>query len=158
VDYYFLAGPVFAQMLAAGQFLEHAMVYGHYYGVARQEVATDLDDNKDALLSVDVQGAATIRAEAERWPQLRRSLVTVFLMPSSPKVLAERLRKRDQDTPEVIQHRLQAAQAEMARWPEFDYLVPSTTMEEDLRRVQVIYEAEKMRPARAPGPGLPKRT
>lgn len=148
VDYHFLEAGAFQEKVEAGEFLEHATVYGHSYGTVKSELTGKLRAGKDVLLNVDVQGAASIRSVAAQDPELRRSLVTVFLTPLSIKVLEARLRGRRMDSEAGIQRRLEAARQELARWGEFDYLVISGTMDEDLRRMKVIYEAEKMRQSR----------
>lgn len=166
VDYHFLALTEFERRLEAGEFLEHAEVYGHRYGTLKSEVLTRLRAEQNVLLNVDVQGAASIRALAAEVPELQAALVTVFLTPPTLAVLSERLARRGQDAPEVVARRLAAARAEIAQWQDFDYLVVSTTMAEDLRRVRAIYEAEQLRTTRAtvaPGagvesPGCPERT
>src|SRR5581483_10426799 len=98
---------------------------------------------------VDVQGAAAIRARADEEPELKRSLITVFLTPPSIATLEARLKKRGTDSPAVIQKRLSVARQEISQWKNFDYLIISTTIAEDLRRMQSILEAEKMRVSRA---------
>jgi len=148
VDYHFLEEGAFRQKVAAGEFLEHATVYGHSYGTLKSELAAKLRAGMDVLLNVDVQGAATVRRAAAQDAELRRSLVTVFLAPASIGVLETRLRGRGLDSEAVIRQRLEAAKQELARWREFDYMLVSGTMDEDLRRTKVIYEAEKMRPER----------
>ena len=152
VDYYFLDEPSFARRLETGEFLEHATVYGHSYGTLKSEVLSKLQRKQDVLLNVDVQGAATIRQRAADDPDLKRALVTVFLAPPSMAVLEERLRKRGTDSPSVIQKRLSMARQEMLHWRHFSYLVVSSTVSEDLRRVLAIVEAEKMRSERAQPP------
>src|SRR5947209_3522213 len=99
VDYNFLDAGSFLKRLQAGNFLEHATVYGNSYGILKSEVLGKLRQGNDVLLTVDVQGAATIRARAEEDPELKRALVTVFLTPQSLSVLEERLRKRGTDSP-----------------------------------------------------------
>ncbi|PYJ08146.1 MAG: guanylate kinase [Verrucomicrobia bacterium] len=152
VDYYFLDAASFLKRVQAGHFLEHATVFGNSYGTSRAEVLGKLRQGKDVLLSVDVQGAATIRARAEEESELKRALVTVFLTPPSLAVLEERLRKRGTDSPSVIQKRLTAARQEIAQWKNFDYLLLSTSIREDLRRMLAIVEAEKMRAERVQAP------
>jgi len=151
VHYHFLAEGAFQKKLEAGEFLEHAIVYGHSCGTLKSEVAARMRAGQDVLLNVDVQGAATVRSVAAQDAELGRSLVTVFLAPRSLEALEARLRGRGLDSEAVIQRRLAAAKQELARWREFDYLVISGTMDEDLRRMKLIYEAEKMRPARVAG-------
>jgi guanylate kinase len=152
VDYYFIDPADFQRRVQAGEFIEHATVFGRSYGILRSELRNKLWRSKDVLLNVDVQGAATIRDRALAEPELKRALVTVFLTPPSIAVLEERLKKRASDAPEEIQKRLGIARKEIAQWKNFDYLLISTTIPEDLRRMQVIVEAEKMRVARAQAP------
>ena len=152
VDYFFLDADSFLKRVQAGNFLEHATVYGNSYGTLKGEVLGKLRQGRDVLLNVDVQGAATIRLRADEDAELKRALVTVFLTPPSLAVLEERLRKRGTDSPAVIQKRLGVARQEIAQWKNFDYLLISSTIEEDLGRMQAIIEAEKMRSARAQAP------
>ena len=152
VDYHFFSATEFLKRLQAGNFLEHATVYGNSYGILKSELLAKLRQNQDVLLNVDVQGAATIREQAETEPELRRALVTVFLTPRSLAVLEERLKKRGADAEAVIQKRLAVARQEVAQWKNFDYLLESTTKSEDLRRMQEIISAEKMRTARSSAP------
>ena len=150
VDYYFLDAASFLKRLQAGNFLEHATVYGNSYGTLKSEVLSKLRQGKDVLLTVDVQGAATIRAQAQQDQELRRALVTVFLTPPSLEVLAERLCKRGTDSELVRQKRLSVAKQEVAQAKHFDYLIISTTIEQDLGKAQAILEAERMRLLRMP--------
>jgi guanylate kinase len=152
VDYYFLDAGSFLKRVQAGNFLEHATVYGNSYGTLKSEVLGKLRQGRDVLLSVDVQGAATIRERAMEDPELKRALVSVFLTPPSLAVLEERLRKRGTDSPAVIQKRLSVARQEIAQWKNFDYLLLSTTITEDLRRMMAIVAAEQMRAARVQAP------
>jgi len=152
VDYYFLDAASFLKRVQAGNFLEHATVYGNSYGTLKSEVLGKLRQGRDVLLNVDVQGAATIRQKAQEDAELRSALVTVFLTPPSIATLEERLRKRDTDSPAVIQKRLSVARQEIGHWKHFDYLLVSDTISEDLRRMLAIVEAERMRASRAQAP------
>jgi guanylate kinase len=152
VDYYFFDRETFDRKLAAAEFLEHATVYGFSYGVLKSELLTKLREGRDVLLNVDVQGCATIRAQAQRDPELQRALVMIFLTPPTLAELERRLRRRATDSEEVIQRRLGVARQEIAEWSHFDYLLLSTSVEEDLRRAQVILEAERMRQCHATSP------
>ena len=149
VDYYFLDATTFLKRVQAGNFLEHATVYGNSYGTLKSEVLGKLRHGSDVVLNVDVQGAAAIRSEAEGDPELKRSLVTVFLAPPSMAALEQRLKKRGMDSPAAIQKRLSVARQEIAQWKNFDYLIVSSAIPEDLRRMQAILDAEKMRQGRA---------
>jgi guanylate kinase len=152
VDYHFFTAEEFLKRLHAGNFLEHAQVFGNSYGLLKSELLGKLRTGKDVLLNVDVQGAATIRAQAETEPELRRALVTIFLTTSSVEILAERLKKRGADAEAVVQKRLAVARQEIAQWKNFDYLLISGTKQEDLRRTLAIIEAEKLRVARSSAP------
>jgi guanylate kinase len=154
VDYYFFKAGDFQRHVQAGDFLEHATVFGNSYGLLKSELLEKLRSGKDVLLNVDVQGAATIRAAAAREPELKNALVTIFLTPPSLEVLEARLKKRNADDPAVIQKRLAEAKQEVAQWKNFNYLVISTTKSEDLRRTLAIVEAEKMRAERSRPPEM----
>lgn len=154
VDYYFLDAASFLKRVQAGNFLEHATVYGNSYGTLKSEVLNKLRQGRDVLLNVDVQGAASIRAHAEEDPELKRALVTVFLTPPSLAVLEARLKKRGTDSPAEIRKRLSVARQEITQWKNFDYLLISNAISEDLRRMLAIVEAEKMRSERAVPPEL----
>ena len=154
VDYYFLKAQDFLRRVQAGNFLEHATVYGNSYGLLKSELLDKLRAGKDVLLNVDVQGAATIRERAQAVPELKQALVTIFLTPISLAEIERRLKNRAADSPEVIRKRVAAARQEIVQWKNFDYLVISASKQEDLRRAQAIIEAEKMRAQRAQAPGL----
>ena len=152
VDYHFLNAESFLRRVQAGNFLEHATVYGNSYGTLKAEVLGRLRQGQDVLLNVDVQGAATIRERAQEDQELRRALFSVFLTPPSLAILEERLRKRGTDSAATIQKRLAVARQEIAQWKHFDYLLLSGTIQEDLRRMLAIVEAEKMRTSRVQPP------
>ena len=154
VDYHFFTAEEFLKRLHAGNFLEHATVYGNSYGILKSELLGKLRAGKDVLLNVDVQGAATIREQAETEPELKRALVTIFLTPPSVTVLAERLKKRGADAEAVIQKRLAVSRQEISQWKNFDYLLISGDKREDLRRALAIIESEKMRSARSSAPEI----
>jgi guanylate kinase len=152
VDYYFFDAATFLKRVQAGNFLEHATVYGQSYGTLKSEVLGKLRSGKDVLLNIDVQGAAAVRKCAEDDPELKRSLVTVFLTPPNATILEQRLRKRGQDPDAVIHKRLGVARQEVAQWKNFDYLVVSRGIADDLTAMQAIVVAEKQRVTRADAP------
>jgi guanylate kinase len=154
VDYYFLKAADFLTRVQAGNFLEHATVYGNSYGLLKSELLGKLRAGKDVLLNVDVQGAATIRAQALEEPELKQALVTIFLTPMSLLEIERRLKSRAADSPEVIRKRVAAARQEIVQWKNFDYLLISGSKQEDLRRALAIIEAEKMRVARTQPPAF----
>jgi guanylate kinase len=148
VDYFFMDAGSFLKRVQAGNFLEHATVFGNSYGILKSEVLGKLRQNMDVLLAVDVQGAATIRQKAEDDTNLQRTLVTIFLAPPSIKELESRLRGRDQDNEATIRKRLAAARQEIAQSRHFDYVVVSASREKDLQRILNIIETEKLRQPR----------
>lgn len=147
-DYHFLGAEEFAAGVAAGEFLEHATVYGNRYGTLKSEVLGHLRAGRDLLLNIDVQGAESIRAAAAADPELGRSLVSAFLMPPSIEALHRRLVGRGQDSPEVVARRMASARSEMEHWPHFDYVVVSGNQEEDLAAMRGLLTAERQRSAR----------
>ncbi len=151
-DYYFLDAGSFLKRVQAGNFLEHATVYGQSYGTLKSEVLGKLRAGKDVLLNIDVQGAAAVRKCAEEDPELKRALVTVFLTPATLAVLEARLQKRGTDTTADIKKRLGVARQEIAQWKNFDYLIISRGIDDDVRNMQAIIEAEKMQTARSVAP------
>jgi guanylate kinase len=154
VDYYFLKAEDFLKRVQAGNFLEHATVFGNSYGLLKSELLDKLRAGKDVLLNVDVQGAATIREKAKNEPELKDALVSIFLTPTSLVEIERRLKKRAADAPAEILKRLAGARHEIVQWKNFDYLLISGSKQEDLRRALAIIEAEKMRVGRAQPPGL----
>jgi guanylate kinase len=152
VDYYFLKAKDFQRRVKAGDFLEHATVYGNGYGLLKSELLGKLRAGRDVLLNVDVQGAATIRKQAQSEPEFRRALVTIFLTPASLAEVRRRLKTRGADSAAEIQKRLAVARQEIAQWRDFDYLLISASVPEDLRRALAIVEAEKLRVARTEAP------
>lgn len=152
IDYYFLKPDAFEERIRAGEFLEHAVVYGNRYGTLKSEVLGKLRQGKDVLLSVDVQGARALRAQALADAELKPALVSVFLTPPSLRVLEERLVRRGKDSPEAIRRRLSVARQEIAEWEHFDYLIISGSIEDDVRRMQAILTAEKLRRSRVAPP------
>lgn len=148
-DYFFLDEETFARRVAAGAFLEHARVHDRSYGTPKDEVLDKLRQGRDVLLNIDVQGAATVRSRAEADADLRDTLVTVFLTPATMAELEFRLRRRATDSPTELERRLLAARQEILQWRNFQYLMISTTIEEDVRRMEAILEAERMRQSRS---------
>ena len=140
VDYFFYSSAEFLRMEEEGELLEHAIVYGQHKGVPKQQVRDALDTGRDAIMRIDVQGAATVRAIAPE-------ALLIFLAPFSEEELAQRLRKRDTDSAEQVAIRLGMASKEMARAEEFDYVVVNADGELDraVEQVATIIEAEHCR-------------
>ncbi|WP_193214913.1 guanylate kinase [Luteolibacter marinus] len=145
-EYYFLTVDEFQQRVAAGDFLEHALVHGNHYGTLRSEVLERLEEGTDVVMDIDVQGAAQVRACAD--PAIRKALVDLFVMPPDEDELARRLRGRGTDSDEVIELRLRNAIDEMRHWPEYRYRLLSGAPENDYARFKSLLFGERMRVAR----------
>jgi guanylate kinase len=115
-NYHFVSEQDFVAMIAADAFLEHAQVFDHRYGTARDSVENYLRAGDDVILEIDWQGASQVR---RRHPEC----IGIFILPPSRESLAARLSGRGQDSEEVIARRMRDAVAEMSHWAEFDYLV-----------------------------------
>lgn len=148
-DYYFIDNDEFTRRVEANAFLEHARVHFHSYGTPKTEVLEKLREGSDVLLNIDVQGAATVCSRAAADADLRGALITVFLTPATVDVLESRLRRRGTDSPSELETRLGAARHEIAQWRHFQYLIISTSIAEDLRRMEAIIDAERMRQNRS---------
>lgn len=148
VDYHFIDTAAFEAMLRENAFLEHARVFGNYYGTAREWVRGELDAGRDVVLEIDWQGARQIRAA---WP-----CVSVFVLPPSRAALAARLRARAQDGDAVIAERMSRAFDEMSHHDEFDYLVVNEEFDHALGDLRAIVRARRLRrmPTRQPHAAL----
>jgi guanylate kinase len=114
--YHFVSDTQFQQLVDRNAFLEHARVYDHRYGTGREQVQSQLDQGFDVMLDIDWQGAAQIRRS---FPACR----SIFVLPPSLQALRQRLASRGQDSPEVIDRRMQKARAEISHAGEFDYMI-----------------------------------
>ena len=143
-DYYFVSPERFEEMAATGELLEHALVYGHRYGVPKGPVRQALAGGRDVLMRTDIQGAATIKGAV---PQA----VTIFLAPTSMTDLEERLRRRATDAQETVRVRLATARREMDAAGHFDHIVVNAEgrLEEAADQVERIIATERSRPERA---------
>lgn len=138
VDYHFIDESVFQSMVAEDAFLEHATVFGHYYGTSKKWVLNELKKGVDVILEIDWQGAQQMRRQFS-------GLVSIFILPPSTQELCGRLQRRQQDEEGVIFDRMAKSQLEMSHYAEFDYLIVNddfTRAEGDLRS---IISAERLR-------------
>src|SRR3984893_6645387 len=140
-DYHFLSESDFLARVKAGEFLEHARDYEHYYGTPRKPLVANLQNGVDVLIDVDIQGAATIRASDDE--TIRQALCDVFIMPPDLDELRRRLTKRGSETAEQIELRLVHAAREMELWRVYCYTIISQSMEEDLQKFRHIMGAER---------------
>lgn len=130
-DYHFVKAERFLEMVARGEFLEHAQVFDNHYGTAMQTVREALERGERLLLEIDWQGARQVK---ERLPEA----TGIFILPPSRQALAERLRQRSTDSEEIIARRLQDSVGDLAHWVEFDYAVVNDRFEQALADLSLI--------------------
>ena len=131
VDYLFVDEDEFMRLRDAGEMLEYANVFDHYYATSRSQVEKHLADDRDVILEIDWQGARQVR---ESMPEC----VTIFILPPSVRELERRLRDRRTDAPEVIDRRLRDALADMAHWDEFDYVIINDDLDRAIRDLEAV--------------------
>jgi guanylate kinase len=144
VDYNFVTRGRFEEMIAAGDFLEWADVFGNLYGTCASDTARMLAAGDDVVLVIDVQGARQVRRKGLQ-------ATTVFVMPPSFAVLEQRLRGRSKDAEAAVQRRLQVARDEVASFTDYDYVVINDELESATDRLRAIVIAERARFARMQG-------
>lgn len=140
VHYFFKSRQEYDRMLANGELLEHAEVYGNGYGIPKSEVVEPLRRGEDVIMKPDVQGARTMR-------QKEPDAIYIFLAPPSMKVLASRLYHRKTEDPQELARRLKLAREEMHDLSDFDYVVVnrSNELDETVEEIKAIIDAEKRR-------------
>lgn len=138
VDYFFVDRVAFGQMVAAGDFLEHAQVFGNHYGTARSSVETALSSGGDVLLEIDWQGARQIKAQMP-------GCLSLFILPPSREALAHRLHGRGQDDAETIARRMRDSISEMSHYAEFDYLIVNDDFDAALAEMRSIVIASRLK-------------
>ena len=136
--YHFVSAAAFEEMIAAGDFFEHALVHGDWKGTARQSVEPQLAAGKDVLLEIDWQGARQVRAKVP-------DAVSVFILPPSKQALDERMRKRGQDSEAVMAQRLAAAREEMLHYDEFDFVIVNEVFDTAVDEMCAIFTASRLR-------------
>ena len=136
-QYYFVSRSEFEKMIGDGEFLEHAEVFGNYYGTARRFLREAEQKGHDLLLDIDVQGAAQIQ---QKLPEA----VSIFILPPDRKTLEERLRKRSEDREEVIQRRLVMASREIQNYDRYNYILINDLLEESSENLQAIVQSERL--------------
>ena len=138
VNYHFTSREQFVEMIEQGAFLEHAEVFGNFYGTSQQWVADTLASGEDVILEIDWQGAAQVR-------KLFPESTSIFILPPSKQALRERLHKRAQDDSEVIEKRIAAATEEMSHYVEADFLVVNDNFDTALQQMMSIVSAQHCR-------------
>lgn len=137
-DYHFVNKDTFQQMLANGEFLENAEVYGNCYGTSQKWINETVASGQDILLEIDCQGAKQVH-------QIFPQSIGIFILPPSADALATRLKTRAQDNAAVIQMRLAAAREEISHISEFDYVIINNKLEDALSELICIIRAERLK-------------
>jgi guanylate kinase len=144
-DYYFVSNARFDQMVREGALLEHATVFGNRYGTPRAPVEAALATGRDIVSDIDWQGTQQLAQT------VRGDLVAVFVLPPSMAALEDRLRRRAQDSDEVVRQRMAKSADEMSHWPEYDYVVVNRDLDASVDKAQAILTAERLRRDRQVG-------
>ncbi len=144
-DYFFITPEKFDSMVQAGEFLEHACVFGNKYGTPRAPVMAALAAGRDVLFDIDWQGTQQLKQQA------RDDLASVFVVPPSKAELERRLRIRALDSEDVVRERMAKASDELSHWAEYDYLLMNDDIQHAMGRLEEILRVERSRRARQPG-------
>lgn len=137
VHYHFVDRGTFEGMIARGDFLEHATIYGQYYGTARAKTEQRLAAGRDLILDIDWQGARQVR-------QHMHDAIGIYILPPSMAKLEQRLRARKQDTEEAIRQRLDLARQEMAHYEYYDYVIVNKDFEQAMGELISIFVARRL--------------
>ncbi len=137
-DYHFVDDAEFDRLIAAGEFLEWANVFGHRYGTLKREVKGQIEGGRDVLLDIDWQGTQQLK-------QVDPDIVRVFILPPSMAELERRLRARGTDSDEVIEGRMMRAHVEISHWAEYDYVLINDDAEHCRKLVHNILKAERLK-------------
>ena len=141
-DYFFVSDEKFIEMLNKGEFLEHAKVFGFYYGTPKRPVMNALKSGKDILFDIDWQGTQQLMNSVQD------DLVKIFVLPPSAKELEKRLLKRKQDTDETVKNRMSKASDEISHYAEYDYIIINKDFDESLEKINSILIAEGLKRTR----------
>ena len=137
VHYHFVGKNTFHNLIEQGDFLEHAEVFGNYYGTSQSSVQQQLDNGQDVILEIDWQGAEQVR-------KLMPKAVSIFILPPSRAALHERLTGRGTDSDEVITRRMDEAVSEMSHYTEYDYVVINDVFESAVEELKAIFIAGRL--------------
>lgn len=144
-EYHFRDDAEFRRMVSDGEMLEHAHVFGHFYGSPAAPVRDAIEVGRDVLFDIDWQGAVQIRESA-----LKDDVLSVFLLPPSIAALRERLLSRGQDTEETIAKRMQRSWDEISHWDAYDYVLINDDLQATEEKLKSIVTAERLRRRRQP--------
>ena len=145
-EYYFHSRAEFEQMVARDEMLEHAEVFGNFYGSPKGPVAAAIDAGQDVLFDIDWQGGQQVRNSS-----LGKHVLSIFILPPSIPELERRLRSRGQDSDEVIDNRMTKSRDESSHWPEYDFVLVNDDLDATFDRLKTIVSAERLRLSQQPG-------
>ena len=146
VEYFFKSRADFEAMVAAGEMLEHAEVFGNFYGTPKAPVEAAAAQGRDTLFDIDWQGGQQVRRST-----LAKDVVSIFILPPSIAALESRLRNRAQDSDAVITGRMAKSRDEISHWGEYDYVLVNTDLDTATDALKTIVGAERARADRQPG-------
>lgn len=144
-EYYFRSREVFETMVKTGEMLEHAEVFGNFYGSPKGPVEAAMKEGRDTLFDIDWQGGQQIRNSS-----LGRDVVSIFVLPPSIAELESRLRGRAQDSDEVIAGRMAKSRDEISHWAEYDYVIVNRDIDTAFNELTTILQAERLKRDRQP--------
>lgn len=144
-EYHFMTEDAFKREVGAGEMLEHAHVFGNFYGSPKAPVQTAIDAGRDVLFDIDWQGAQQIRNS-----ELGGHTLSIFLLPPSIRELHRRLEERGQDAPEVIARRMQKSWDEISHWDGYDFVLVNDDLDATEARLRTIIEATRLRRSQQP--------
>ncbi|MGJ3262557.1 MAG: guanylate kinase [Salinarimonas sp.] len=139
VHYRFISERDFLLMRERSELLEHAEVHGNYYGTPRAPVEAALEDGRDILFDIDVQGTLQL------YEAMRPDVASVFILPPSIAELERRLARRAEDDHATIRRRLRTALGEIERWRDYDYVLVNDDLERTFHDLEAILKAERVR-------------
>jgi len=144
-DNWFIDQSRFDAMVAGGELLEHAVVFGHCYGTPRTPIESALAAGRDIVTDIDWQGTQQVAA------RVPHDIVTVFVLPPSIAALEARLKTRAQDSAAVVAQRMAKSAEEMSHWSEYEYVIVNRDVDASVAEVQAIVTAERLRRTRQSG-------
>ena len=142
-DYFFITKDTYQEMITKDQFLEHAEIFGNFYGTPKDKIEQELKLGNDILFDIDWQGARQILGKFKK-----DDVLTIFILPPSIKILHERLRSRAQDSEETVQKRMKGAKDEVSHYAEYDFILVNENLDETYQRIRSIINCHRIKRAK----------
>ena len=136
-DYFFVKKKEFDELQSKNYFVESALVFDHYYGTPKNFIERNLKKGIDILFDIDWQGAQKLVDYS------KNDVVSIFVLPPSNKILLERLKKRNEDSIEIVKKRMSKAKSEISHWIEYDYIIINDDIDKSSKEVITILNAER---------------